>query len=83
MIYGNSLRDFVIAIIVVDPDKVGQGANPDDHRSDINADLKRLADENKFNSLERPKQLILTMDPFTVENEILTPTMKLKRNVAA
>jgi len=42
--------------------------------------LKKLADENKLNSLERPKQIILTKEPFSIENEILTPTMKLRRS---
>lgn len=45
-------------------------------------DVNRLANENKFNSLEKPKQLMLLKDPFTIESDILTPTMKLKRNVA-
>jgi long-chain acyl-CoA synthetase len=41
-----------------------------------------LAVANKFNSLEKPKQICLLADPFTVESDILTPTMKLKRNIA-
>ena len=45
-------------------------------------DLMKLAGENKFNSLEKPKQFILLKDPFTIENDLLTPTMKLKRNIA-
>jgi long-chain acyl-CoA synthetase len=48
----------------------------------IQADVLRLAVERKFNSLEKPKQFCLLLEPFSVENEILTPTMKLKRNVA-
>ena len=66
MIYGNSLRDFVIGIIVVDPDRLaahatatGKSATDDsileEIRPEIIADIKRLADENKLNSLERPK----------------------------
>jgi long-chain acyl-CoA synthetase len=42
----------------------------------------RLANENKLNSLEKPKQMTLLIDPFTIESELLTPTFKLKRNVA-
>jgi len=45
-------------------------------------DMIKLANENRFNGLEKPKQFKLIRDPFTIENEILTPTMKLKRNVA-
>ena len=45
-------------------------------------DLMQLATDNKLNSLERPKQIRLLLEPFTIEGGILTPTMKLKRNVA-
>jgi long-chain acyl-CoA synthetase len=48
----------------------------------ILADLNRLAAENKFSGLEKIKQILLLIDPFTIENEILTPTMKIKRNIA-
>jgi len=41
-----------------------------------------LAKENKFNSLERPKNMLLTKEPFTAENGLLTPSFKLKRNIA-
>jgi long-chain acyl-CoA synthetase len=42
----------------------------------------KLASTNKLNSLEKPKQITLLMDPFTIESDLLTPTMKLKRNIA-
>jgi len=41
----------------------------------------RLAEETKLNSLEKPKQITLHQEAWTVENGILTPTMKVKRNV--
>jgi len=44
--------------------------------------LLELAKANKFSGLEKIKKIHLTLDPFTIENEILTPTMKIKRNVA-
>ena len=40
-----------------------------------------LADLNKLNSLERPKQITLLADPWTPESGMLTPTMKMKRNI--
>jgi long-subunit acyl-CoA synthetase (AMP-forming) len=45
-------------------------------------DLCGLAAEAKFITLEKPGQLYLMDDPFTIENEYLTPTMKMKRNIA-
>lgn len=41
-----------------------------------------LAKQNKFSGLEKIKKMYLTPEPFTIENDILTPTMKIKRNVA-
>lgn len=45
-------------------------------------DILRLADKHKFNSLEIPKNMMLLNEPFSVENDTLTPTQKLKRNAA-
>lgn len=90
--YGDSLRDYVVGIVVVDPERlakyakeIGKEANDslldDTLKQIVLADLHRLAKANEFNSLEKPKEIILTREPFTIENNILTPTMKLKRNI--
>ena len=44
--------------------------------------INEVARAQKFNSLEKPKRIFLTAEPFTVENDMLTPTFKMKRNVA-
>ena len=54
----------------------------DELKKDIIDDLDRLAKENKFNSLEKVKKIHLTTEMFTPENEILTPSMKIKRPFA-
>jgi len=41
-----------------------------------------IAKENNFNSLEKPKQIKLIKDMWTIESDMLTPTMKTKRNIA-
>jgi len=43
--------------------------------------IDQIGRENKLSGLERPKDMYLTADPFSIENNILTPTFKLKRNV--
>jgi long-chain acyl-CoA synthetase len=48
----------------------------------IMADILKIAKENKFNSLEKPKQMHLIFELWTVEMDMLTPTQKLKRNIA-
>lgn len=42
-------------------------------------ELDRVGRKNKFNSYERVKAVRLFVDPFTIENQLLTPTLKLKR----
>lgn len=94
-IYGESLRDYIIMFMVVEPssikklcEELGLGGewaahlDNDKVKQAVFDDIWALADANKFNPLERPKQFKLMADPFTVENDFLTPTFKMKRNVA-
>ncbi|KAI9699331.1 MAG: hypothetical protein M1836_002941 [Candelina mexicana] len=48
-------------------------------RKAVLKDLERVAKKNKFNSYEKVKNCYLYLDPFTIDNELLTPTLKLKR----
>jgi len=41
-----------------------------------------LAVKAKFNSLEKPREICLIVEPFSPQNGVLTDTMKMKRNVA-
>jgi long-chain acyl-CoA synthetase len=42
-------------------------------------ELEKVGRENGFAGFERVKNCYLYLDPFTIENELLTPTLKLKR----
>ncbi|KAI9788181.1 MAG: hypothetical protein M1833_003114 [Piccolia ochrophora] len=42
-------------------------------------ELDKVAKRSKFNTYERVRNCALMLDPFTIENELLTPTLKLKR----
>ena len=48
----------------------------------ILANFLELAKHNKLSGLEKIKKVYVSGDPWTIENDILTPTMKIKRNVA-
>ncbi|KAK5997831.1 Acyl-CoA ligase [Cladobotryum mycophilum] len=41
--------------------------------------LDRIGRKQKFNSFERVRNVYLDIEPFTVDNELLTPSLKLKR----
>ncbi|KAG9240450.1 hypothetical protein BJ878DRAFT_526086 [Calycina marina] len=46
-------------------------------------ELNHIAAKNKFNSYEKVRAVHLELEPFTIDNELLTPTLKLKRPQAA
>jgi long-chain acyl-CoA synthetase len=45
-------------------------------------EVRSVCDHHKLSSLEKPKKVFLSREPFSIENNLLTPTMKLKRNIA-
>ena len=95
-VYGDSLRSCAVAIVVVEPDKLKKWAEDNGKSNEsqeklltdagfkklVFDDMSRLAVENKLSGLEKPKEIALTLTPFSVDNDILTPTFKLKRNIA-
>lgn len=97
-VHGDSLQSWIIAVVVVEVPAVrkwlaekGIEAEGDDISSHLeHPDLHQLiltnflelAKVNKFNGLEKIKKVHLTAEPFSIENDLLTPTMKIKRNIA-
>jgi long-chain acyl-CoA synthetase len=45
-------------------------------------DLDHIAERKKLQGFEKIKGILLATEPFTVENDLLTPTLKLKRSEA-
>lgn len=48
-------------------------------RKAVIKELDKVGRKNKFAGYERVRKCYLYLDPFTIENELLTPTLKLKR----
>ena len=93
MVYGNSYKNCAVAIVVPDDQALAAWAkengkevadvfeNQADYIKVIQDSIAEIAKAKKFNSLEKPKEIYLTNEPFSVENDILTPTFKMKRNI--
>jgi len=45
--------------------------------------MDRVVKKAKMTGYERVRNIHLCIDPFTIENDLLTPTLKLKRPPAA
>lgn len=99
MIYGNSLQSYLVCVIcpmkvevekwLVSKGIMKGGEDVEDFydnkelHAEYERSFKELAKSNKFNSLETVRKFVLSKTPFTVDNEMLTPTMKLCRNKIA
>lgn len=88
---GDALQDYCVMVGVVEPAALKKWANAEpteemcrhpDFIQEVFNDLNDLGTKRKLNSLEKPKGLYLTLNPFTIENDLLTSTAKLKRNIA-
>jgi long-chain acyl-CoA synthetase len=47
----------------------------------ITEEIDKICKEHKLSGLEKPKDIFITTDAFSIENNLLTPTFKLKRNI--
>lgn len=94
-VYGDSFQSALVAIVVPDEDHVRIWAASHDEalakapfkeicrnpllKKTIQADIVTLSKENKLNGFETVKAIYVESEPFSLENELMTPTFKLKR----
>ncbi|HUG46416.1 MAG TPA: AMP-binding protein, partial [Sphingomicrobium sp.] len=74
MVYGDR-KPYLVGLLVPDPDIAGEP----DLRARLAAAVDRVNAD--LSVVERVRRFILAEDPFTVENEQLTPSMKIRRHV--
>jgi long-chain acyl-CoA synthetase len=83
-------RPYPVAVVNVAPEAIGRWAKQhgletnglvDDERvlALIDTEIERLA--QSFRSYEKPRRFVLVNESWDVDNGLLTPTLKLKRNV--
>jgi long-chain acyl-CoA synthetase len=74
MVYGDR-RPHLVALLVPDPEIAGA--------PDLNARLQRAVDRvnAELSVIEKVRRFITADEPFTIENEQMTPSMKIRRHV--
>ncbi|KAM7462764.1 hypothetical protein LguiA_030885 [Lonicera macranthoides] len=92
-VYGDSLNSALVAVVSVDPDvlkawaaaqgikyeDLGQLCNDPRARATVLADMDAVGRDAQLRGFEFAKAVTLVPEPFTVENGLLTPTLKIKR----
>ncbi|GMY21555.1 long chain acyl-CoA synthetase 7, peroxisomal [Fagus crenata] len=92
-IYGDSLNSSLVAVVVVDPDvmktwaasegikyeNLEQLCNDPRARAAVLAEMDAVGREAQLRGFEFAKAVTLVLEPFTLENGLLTPTFKVKR----
>jgi len=95
-VHGDSLEAYVVAVVVPDEANLkkwaeAEGKNFDfrdlcgseDLKKHIQSGIGKAAKEEGLLGFEIPRNIYVHNEPFTPESDILTPTFKLKRNIAA
>ncbi|OVA05479.1 AMP-dependent synthetase/ligase [Macleaya cordata] len=92
-VYGDSLNSCLVAIVSVDQDllkawaesegikyeSLGQLCNDPRARAAVLAEMDAAGKEAQLRGFEFVKAVTLVLEPFTLENGLLTPTFKVKR----
>uniref|UniRef100_A0A8C3SIC3 Long-chain-fatty-acid--CoA ligase n=1 Tax=Chelydra serpentina TaxID=8475 RepID=A0A8C3SIC3_CHESE len=91
-VYGESLQAFLIAIVVPDAETLSNWAKKKgfegsyeelcknkDLKKSILEDMLKVGKESGLKSFEQVKGIALSMEMFSIENGLLTPTLKAKR----
>ncbi|CAA2958869.1 long chain acyl- synthetase 6, peroxisomal-like [Olea europaea subsp. europaea] len=92
-VYGDSLNSSLVAVVCVEPDvlkdwatsegikyeDLGQLCNDPRARAAVLAEMDAVGKEAQLRGFELVKAVTLVIEPFTMENGLLTPTFKIKR----
>ncbi|WP_433556101.1 carboxylic acid reductase [Pseudonocardia xinjiangensis] len=79
-IYGNSERAYLLAVVVPNKEELaGVDGDPNRLKPIVSESLQRIAEEQRLNSYEIPRDFLIESEPFTPENGLLAGARKLLR----
>ncbi|NXF53014.1 ACSL1 ligase, partial [Oceanites oceanicus] len=91
-VHGESLQAFLVAVVVPDPETLSKWAKKKgfegsyeelcknkDLKKHILEDMVRIGKESGLKSFEQVKDIVMHTEMFSIENGLLTPTLKAKR----
>ncbi|NXI23294.1 ACSL1 ligase, partial [Sterrhoptilus dennistouni] len=91
-VHGESLQAFLVGVVIPDPDTLHNWAKKKglegsyqelcrnkDVKKHILEDMVRIGKESGLKSFEQVKDIVLHTEMFSIENGLLTPTLKAKR----
>ncbi|KAG0470507.1 hypothetical protein HPP92_017207 [Vanilla planifolia] len=84
-VYGDSFKSFLVAVVAVEPELLKAWASSEGIKMIISAraavltEMDDAAKEAQLRGFEVVKAVTLVLEPFTMENGLLTPTFKIKR----
>jgi len=91
-VYGNGEQDHLVAIVVPDPEALAPWAKEIGLKGDIKEicqsektrtllleEILKFSKQSKLRGFEFVKKIFVEDEEFSVDNDLLTPTMKLKR----
>ncbi|KAG0239912.1 Long-chain-fatty-acid--CoA ligase 6, partial [Actinomortierella wolfii] len=95
-VYGNSLKSTLVGVIVPDAETLKEWANENGHGSKtfeelcrekavkdlLLKELTQFGRESDLKGFEILKDIHVTHELFSIDNDLLTPTFKLKRHTA-
>lgn len=71
-VYGNSIKNFLVAVVVPSETQTNSEV--------ILKELQALGRKHNLRGFEIVKKVFIDNEPFSVANDLLTPSMKMKRN---
>ena len=97
-VYGDSFQNYLVGIIVpraetcidflkskgieATKENVKEYYDDEDLKNNVVKQLEAFSKENGFKGFEIIRKVYLSKEEFTIQNDLITPTMKIKRHIA-